>query len=319
MKEERPYIELVGRDEMDRLGANLLSYIVQTIFGIKHNYYIYYHYLNYQNSIFINALKDYIDSYNTFILKGKEKINYITDPNYAILLHTITINEIKMDIFYYFKTIIYEKFSNYLSINLKRVNITIPFNPKKTILVHLRLDDLNFNNSYDFDGNLSGQNITDIINNGYVTDDGERFLIQQKIYFSKCMHSNKEYKEVYYNSKINRRDLLFSFMYQSPMKDEKVNKIIEIVKKENPDHEILIVKSKTGITNLPYKTISSDNPDIDLYYLSICDKVILSRSTFALNSIFFSNASAIWVPYCGLSASLGIKSKYDKIELNYFN
>jgi hypothetical protein len=317
--EERPYIELVGREIHDRLGSNILSYIIQIIYGVKNNYYIYYHYLNYQHSVFINALKEYIDSYNMSKIKGKEKITYIEDPNYALLLHTMTVKEINSDVFYYFKKELYSEVSKYLFNHAKDNKISIPFDPKKTILVHLRLDDLNFGNSYDFDGNDSGKFITDALELDNIPKDGERFALKEKIYFSKCMHSNKEYKNVYYNSKIKRADLLFGFMYQSPMKDEKVNKIIELVKNENPDYEILIVKSKIGTTNLPYKTISSDNPDIDLYYLCICDKVILSRSTYALASIFFSCASETWVPYCGLSASLGIKSKYDKIKLNYFN
>ena len=88
----------------------------------------------------------------------------------------------------------------------------------------------------------------------------------------------------------------------------------------DPDDNITTISSNKGNYNLKYKNISTSE-ELDFFILSSCKKYILSRSTYALCSIFFNNnIQEIWIPNSGITYSCGLNSKFDKNKnFKYFN
>jgi len=178
---------------------------------------------------------------------------------------------------------------------LKKYSIT--YNPRETILVHLRLDDVNFDNRIDYDGSYSFNYYADKINNNNFNYDDET--------------------QNYYNVGITENTNLYNA--QAPLDDYKLNNIINNIKDRYPTYQVLIVTSPIGNVTLPYNIIRSDDPSLDLFYLCNCDFVILSRSTFALSSLYFNRAKEVWIPTWGYVSSIGLKTKYCNTKFNYFN
>ena len=84
------------------------------------------------------------------------------------------------------------------------------------------------------------------------------------------------------------------------------------------------------LDDLNYPIIKSEDESLDLYYLSICRVTILSRSTYALSSLFFSLPTEIgnhsltleektYIPLWGHMTCLGLDTKYDKTEKRRFS
>ena len=172
------YIDLLGRG--DRLGANITCFISQIIYAVHNNIYIkfdrnfiesgdnvrfvpYNQYYN--NSIFISTLFDFIDIHNSRLIDTDTSIkDNMFSIHFFELISKVTIN-IKQDHFSFFKENIYPNIKDiffYKSLEKGYQNI-IPFNPKKTILVHLRLDDVR--NCQDYDGRVCSQHFIKTINN----------------------------------------------------------------------------------------------------------------------------------------------------------
>ncbi len=58
------YIILTDRGHGDRIGSQITWYICQIIYAHYNNYYIDVNYIIYKDSIFMIAIKKYIDLYN---------------------------------------------------------------------------------------------------------------------------------------------------------------------------------------------------------------------------------------------------------------
>jgi hypothetical protein len=308
-----PYIELVSREKEDRLGANILSYICQIVYAYKFNYYIHFVSLRYENSVFIKSIKNFIDEYNSDKQKSDIKINICEHVNYAFNLHYNVIEIIETDIINYFINNLKPKYEKYLYENINLTNYILPYDPNNTILVHLRLDDLNNNNSFDYDGLIQGNFIT------------EKIELKDKTIFNNFPLLRKEYFLNYYKEHLKYKKKILSVKYipsiygQSIIDETKIKNIINKIKSTDlSNKEVIIITSNKSKHNLEYRTITSDDPSLDLYFLCNCSKLILSRSTYALSSLFFTTAEEIWVPYNSMSASLGLKSKCDKNKFNYF-
>jgi len=309
-----PYIKLINR--FDRMGANISSYICQIIYAHYNNYYIDYAYketdretrtnLNYSDSIFVMCIEKYINEYNKNKIKTHENI-LIGEINFWCSVQITTVNCIKQDLVSYFYKHLRNDFISIIDEFAILKKYSLPFNPKKTILVHLRLDDLDFNNRMDYSGLISSYCwVNKLINNDSANDLEREFNYYDSIgLVNNIFVGNGTYYQQIY--------------VQSPMKDEKIQKIINICKTKYPDDEVVLVTSPVGVVTLPYRTIRSDDPSLDLYYLCNCDKIILSRSTFSISALYLSKAKCVWLPIWGHTASIGLTTKYDKnYNINYF-
>jgi len=291
------YIIIQNRGLGDRIGSQLMWYICQIIYGHYNSYYIEYNEELYPNSIFTLALKKYIDEYNTNKIKG-DYINII-DPNSDnnwCKLNSKVVTIIKTDLINYFKQYLF-KIRNFIDEYALIKKYAINFNPYQTILVHLRLDDVNFDNRIDYDGSFS-----------------------LNYYANKINSTNFDYSDEtqYYinNGIIKDYDL---YNCQAPIMDNKIESIINKIKIKHPKYKVLIVTSPIGKVTLNYPIIRSNDPSEDLFYLCNCEIVILSRSTFSLTSLYLSRAKEFWIPTWGYVSSIGLKTNYCKSKFNYFD
>lgn len=290
------YMSLSIKNRIDRLGANITSYFCQIIIADKMNLFINkIDNKRYNNSIFIvilNNLIDYINN-NKKIEKDLTETKLDTDNWCKLNMSCCTL--CKLDIHSY----IQDNFSSFLSNEIKKTTLyKINYNWKKTICVHLRLDDINFTNRIDYDGNISSDFFKDNINKNNIN-------VSQKDEF-------EYYRSIGLNSNLNL------YNAQSPIKDEKLKPIIQKCIEKYPTHEVIIVSSPLGDITLPYKTIRSNDESFDLYCLIHSDILICSRSTYALAAAYLHMGSEIHIPMWGHFAATGMTSKYDNSKLNYF-
>ena len=281
-------------DRVDRLGTNLINYISQINHAYNNNWFIKYDSdMNYNNSIFVKSLTDFIDEYNIALEKQYSNKNISTlDENEIIICEkhdlnyttAFTVMHLKCDLITYFKKYIFDHvkyfFNNYTKIN----NYSVPFDPKKTILVHLRLEDVR--NWPHYDGRVCCNHYANRINNG-----------------EKC-----EYTSFGWN--YNR---------QTPMPIDVIQREINNALLKYPEHEVIIVTSPGDYdTGLSYKSIRSNDENYDLFLLCNSEVVILSRSNYSLCSLFYGIVKEAYVPMWGHLSCIGPCTNYDFCKFNYF-
>jgi hypothetical protein len=159
------------------------------------------------------------------------------------------------------------------------VSRPLPFVSDKTILIHLRLDDVA--QVADYDGSVCSQ------------------YYRRKI-------DNQELCTYYTDGRNNR---------QAPLSQAKLDEIIYMTKTEFPDRKVVLLTSLGSDTSLwPYQVIKSEDANYDLFLLTQCDLVVLSRSTFAFASLFFrSSPVRAYIPLWGHFVCFGLTTKYDQI------
>ena len=278
------YIILI--DRADRLGTNITIYLSRILYAHKNNIIIKFYrpkeQYRFNNSVFVKLLFDYIDIHNTKMYNQNIKDDILCDTlsdDYFLGVSNV-IQNIQKDYVSYFKEFIYEDIKLNFS-NIKNVYSNIPFDINKTILVHLRLDDT-FNWS-DYDGSICSNYYKEKIKNNEV-----------------CHHS--------FNPLNN--DLFIN--YQGPLSTQKVENIINKAKSQFNDHEVILLTSPMSDTSqYPYRTIKNNDESYDLYLLTLCKVVILSRSNFALASLYFNDKDKIYIPLWGHTAILGFDTIYD--------
>lgn len=288
------YIVLSDRGAGDRLGAQLSWYICQIIYAHYNSYFIDFNEIVYPDSIFMLAIKKYLVKYN----KNKIKLNRIEiiDSDLWCKLNSKIVINIKSDLVNYFRNNIFEM-RKYLDEYAFDKNYIITFNPKETILIHLRLDDVDFINRIDYDGQYS-----------------------LNYYANKININNFDYSDEnqYYNN-CNITKNLNLYNAQAPIGDDKIINIINKILIKKPNHKIIIITSPIGTVTLPYPTIRSSDPSLDLFYLCNCETIILSKSTFSLSTLYLTRAKEIWIPKWGYVSSLGLETNYNKsLNYNYF-
>jgi len=277
------YVTLFHRS--DRLGANITLYIAQILFAIHYGLYIHYDRtkLKYNKSIFVQALFDFIDIHNkSYILQG-EDIKW-EDPGDWVTTISNTVKHIQCDMVSYFKERVFATVQlNFYSIAIHK-KYSIPFDYKKTIMIHLRLEDVA--GVADYDGRV-------------------------------CAN--------YYRGKIEKDELcvcegleMNRYNRQAPLAAYKLEEQIAKIKEVHKDYTVRIVTSPGSTIDMLYECISSDDESYDLFLLSMCDIIILSRSTYSLSSLYFGNYTKAYVPLWGHAACMGLYTKYDKSQLNYF-
>lgn len=301
------YIDLLGRG--DRLGANITCFIAQIIYAVNNKIYIRFdrNYIvsgdnvrfvpynqYYNSSIFISTLFDFIDLHNSRLFNPDTSIkDNMFSIHFFELISKVTIN-IKKDHFSYFKEYIYPDIKEifYNKSLEKGYTDNIPFNSKKTILVHLRLDDVR--NCQDYDGRVCSQHFIKTINNDIMADNNTDHQI--KTLYPGCN-------------------------YQSPLSKEKLQKQINLALEKHPDYEVILVTTPNeNLSDFPYRCIQNNDESFDLFLLCNSEVVILSRSTFALSCLYFGIAKDIYLPVWGHTAcfGLGVTNKFDNSRFNYF-
>ena len=286
------YIQLFDRS--DRLGSNIMNYIAQVIYAIENKLYICYNKdaLNYNNSLFVISIFQYIDIHNAS-LPNEDFSNQVdltttrdtwgnTDFCYTM---SRTVKCINQDLISYIhtKTPIRTLFRE-LSVTKQYV---LPFDPKRTILVHLRIDDVR--DRVDYDGNICAS------------------YYRNKLIHNKDCLDNAPQKAL--NMTIN---------WQAPLGLDKLQKQIDIAKATYPTHTVKLISMPNTQIQLPYPLIASDDPNYDLYLLTQCDVVILSRSTYAFSAAVFGDHTTVYMPMWGHFVCCGLDSQYDKKRYHYF-
>ena len=170
----------------DRLGSHILQYLSIIIYAFYNNLYIVYEpeKVNYNNdyeyegvkynkSFIVEALLNWIDNHNKkfpnkdYLAQYKNLnameylLNFETkfEPNsyfYScdlLIISTQVLFNIHSDLISYFKKYICKSMRQHI-FNVVPKNYILPYNPEKTILVHLRLGDVK--DRADYDGSKGG-------------------------------------------------------------------------------------------------------------------------------------------------------------------
>lgn len=302
----------------DRLGSHILQYLSIIIYAFYNNLYIvyepdkvnynndeyYYEGTIYKKSFIVEALLKWIDNHNkkfpkkNYLEKYKQLnvMEYLLDfeidfnPNAyfytcdLLIITTQVLYNIKTDLISYFKKYIHKNIRQYIECNI--TNKFIPFNPSKTILIHLRLGDVR--DRQDYNGSICSNYYKERIDN-----------------------DNQKIKGITLSLGYTNR--------QTPLDKNKVELAILQAKEKYPEHEIVIITSPGEYDiDYPYRCISSNDESYDMYLLCNADVLILSKSTFSLSAAFLGIAREIWCPLWGHFVCAGLYTKYDNSKFNYF-
>ena len=296
------FIILIGRP--DRMGANFTWYIMQIIYAHYHKWFI--HYSNgilFDNSIFMQMIRIFINKYNNDL--GDELGShdhlwtefFVEDSQQDWPGNNMKVcKKIECDLVSYFKTHLYSKMRDILDGLIVNKGYTFPdVDFKKTIGVHLRLDDVS--TRQDYNGMLSAEYYRDRLNSGNINID----LEDERLFFEKRGIAIGGWGRYY-----NTHDC------QAPIAEYRVQTFINSAKAKYPHHNVVIVASPIGNVGLPYPMIRSKDADMDLTFLCNCDVIICSRSLYCFSSLYLGKATEIFLPMWGHVAGTGLMSKYDK-------
>jgi hypothetical protein len=291
------YIELFGSS--DRLGGNIADMVSQISYAVKNNMYIKYDRENirvhnsynqyYNSSIFLQTLFDIIDKHNYWLNEPftEEYIDLAANSHFEVL--TKTILDINTDLFSYFKNLYTEDIRQNFIRRAEEKKYTVPFDPKKTILIHHRLEDVR--HRPDYDGSICSEFMKNIIESGNIPNN-----------------------DVLTMDTPNPQGHM-----QSPLSTDKINLIVNDIIKYKPDHEIILVTNPNeDLSGLPYRCISSNDEFYDLFLLCNSETLVLSRSNYALSSLFFGIGEDVYIPLWGHIPCYGLWTKYDKSNYKYF-
>ena len=285
------YVVLFHR--YDRLGCNLINYIAQIIYAHYHGYYIKIldnkdNYSKYPNSryyiILVNYIKNVLnvinDNHNCYQLGPDDEILYDCNKYDIQLFCGFVTQSIKCDLLSYFHKYIYNDL-DFKDLNEFYSNVSYDFN--NSIFCHLRLDDVSFKRDYD----------------GSICSKYYKLLIEND---KPCVNKFYEY--------VNNH---------SPLSNEKIITMINDTKNIYPNDKIYMVTSPISNTVFnEYEIISNDDVDKDLFILCNSKKSILSRSMYALTSLFFSDKKEYcYLPSWGYFVTCGFNTKYDNNNFKF--
>lgn len=290
-----PFIVLHG-EPGNRLGSHIVSYLNQLFYAHSSHYYIRYERTNlpYSGTPFLQLILAWVDRYNSDLGErlsvDEDAIEVFPqlDLDWSQMMYQ-TLTKIKMDFSAYWREIYPEICSDCFS--RLSSNYSIPFDPKKTIAVHLRLDDVY--HWWDYNGTASAEYYRDLIERDASIDEMTH------------VHAYGTYPNI-----------------QAPISPDRVEMQIQDAKRRYPDHEVVIISSpKTReLIQTEYRVICNEDESHDLFLLTVSDVVILSRSTFAISSLIFGNHSRVYAPLWGQFAYYGFYTKFhrDSEHFSYF-
>jgi hypothetical protein len=285
------YVVLFHR--YDRLGANLINYICQIIYAHYNGYYIKiidneYNHTKYPNSQYYKILLNYIvnvlnvnnDTTYCYHLGSDDEILYDFNKYDIQLFCGHVTQTIKCDLITYFHKHIYNDL-DFKQLNDFYHDVNYDFN--NSIFCHLRLDDVS--HKKDYDGSICSR------------------------YYKILIENNKPCVNKFYEYVNNH----------SPLSKEKIITMINDVKNIYFDNKIYMVSSPTSdIDSKEYEIISNSDVDKDLFILCNSKRSLLSRSLFALSSLFFSKPKEYcYLPSWGFFVVCGLNTKYDNNNFKY--
>ena len=297
-------VNLKPMSKPNRFGSCYITYIAQIIRAC--NKQIKINPINgyYKDKLLCLIIIKFITEYNNKFIKNNLPYEYINlskdhcqsgtnNPECLVSLLIKTSLEIKQDIFSYFKLKIYPNIIDYFP---KRDETF-----KKTICVHLRLDDLT--NSHEYDGTPSYDFFLNKINKDnynwqWHNGDYDEFLKLRNV--KPCCRGKN--------------------MHQSPLSYDVLEKLINKLIIDNPEHKVILVSSPIGSDTIPlkYKKVQNQNIDDDLMIMINSDILVCSKSTFSMCAALFHRGRAIYMPKWGYITAAGIGSKYDKSKIKVF-
>ena len=287
------YVVLFHR--YDRLGANLINYICQIIYAHYNGYYIKiidneYNHSKYSDSRYYKILLNYInnvlninnDTSHCYHLGNNDEILYNFNKYDIQLFCGFVTQTIKCDLITYFHKHIYHDL-DFEELNNFYSDILVDYDFNDSIFCHLRLDDVS--HKKDYDGKLCST------------------------YYKLLIENNKKCDNKFYEYVNNH----------SPLSNEKINKMIKDVKNIYPDNKLYMVTSPiSDVEFKEYVIISNCDVDKDLFILCNSKKSILSRSLYALASLFFSKPKEYChLPSWGFFVVCGLNTKYDNNKFKY--
>ena len=287
------YVVLFHR--YDRLGCNLIIYIAQIIYAHYHGYYIKfidneYNYPKYPNSRYYVILKDYItyvlninnDTQHCNHLGHDDEILYDFNKYDIQLFCGFVTQTIKCDLLSYFHKYIYDDL-DFKEINEFYNEVLMTYNFNDSIFCHLRLDDVS--HKTDYDGSICSR------------------------YYKLLLENEKPTPNKFYEYVNNH----------SPLSNEKINMMINGAKNIYPNNKLYMVSSPISETGFnEYEIISNADVDKDLFILCNSKRSILSRSMYALTSLFFSKPKEYcYLPSWGFFVVCGLNTKYDNNNFKY--
>jgi len=284
----------------DRIGTEILSFLFQFYFCYKNKYLLNYNYTNikFRDSIFMKCILKIISDYNTNLLHSGLPINKSIDndiinipgPGETDMCYGmgLIVQLLEIDMLTFFKKNFYESIKQFYNFSNIENNYSIPFDVEKSIVIHLRLDDQWWES--DYDGRVCSNYYINLINN-----------------CQKCYFTNGE------ENKFNK---------QNPLSSDKIKTQLDILLQEFPDSKVIIISSPlTKIPELNFKydmVLQNNDYNYDLFLLSKSKKIILSRSNFALISLFFGQQTHVHMPLWGHFACAGFGTKFDNCNFTYF-
>ena len=287
------YVVLFHRS--DRLGCNLIIYIAQIIYAHYHGYYIKildnkYNYPKYPNSQYYKILLNYInnvlniknDTQNCYHLGYDDEILYDFDKYDIQYFCGYVVQSIKCDLLSYFHKHIYNDL-DFKDLNHCYSDVLTTYNFNDSIFCHLRLDDVS--HKTDYDGSICSR------------------------YYKLLIENDKPCPNKFYEY-INNH---------SPLSDEKINTMINDANNIYQNNKLYMVTSPISNTDFDqYEIISNSDVDKDLFILCNSQRSILSRSMYALTSLFFSKPKEYcYLPSWGFFVTCGLNTKYDNNNFKY--
>jgi hypothetical protein len=218
----------------------------------------------------VKSLFNFIDHWNKELSRqqieeGGE--HYLHDTWDLLYTTSFSLHQIQSDYISYFYDHIYDFIQKDWEQSIEKY--PIPFDVDKTILVHLRLDDTA--SWKDYDGSICSQYHRDrISNNENCHTDWD--------------HLSKKIDNV-----------------QAPFSKEKLENMIHKAKERFPDYKVVLLTSPISDTSSwsDYDVIKNEDENQDLYLLTQCPVVILSRSNFSIASLFYNQKKICLYPFMG--------------------
>jgi hypothetical protein len=189
---------------------------------------------------------------------------------------------IKCDLITYFHKHIYHDL-DFNEMNNFYSDVLISYDFNNSIFCHLRLDDVSHKKDYD----------------GSICSRYYKLLIEND---KPCVNKFYEY--------VNNH---------SPLSDQKINTMINSAKDKYPNNKLYMVSSPISSVDFKeYEIISNSDVDKDLFILCNSKRSLLSRSMYALSSLFFSKPKEYcYLPSWGFFVVCGLNCKYDNNNFKY--
>ena len=232
-------------------------------------------------SIFLKSLDEWMVGYNKSLLQTDTDCEdkYSGRPPEGSWYQQMTeaLYAIETDFLTYFRTHLYASMRERLLVHADNSNYTIPFDPNRTTLIHLRLDD----------------------------------VAQIAPHDGASCHDT--YRECIENDKSPESFELCPWR-QAPIDTDVLSVLIGQASDKYPDNEIIFITSPGGDPPLPHRCISSTDENYDMFLLCSAKVIITSKSTFGIVPLLFGVVEEAWVPLWCHNACLGFRTKYDKID-----